>query len=256
MESKKIRVFWWKDIKNFGDLLTPELFRYFNINPSWSDIHSSDIISTGSILSLLPRNYAGIILGSGLISDRWDLVFPDAYIICLRGEETRKRINAPGTIYLGDPGLLADKLIKKREKKIYKLGIIAHFTDKSDMRIINLKKKYTNRINLIDVQNSPQKVIGEIDKCQYVLSSSLHGLITADSLGIPNGWIVLSNKVIGNGFKFYDYGSSIESQYIPQNITGQEDINDLCQLTRTTPEKIKFLKKDLEKIFIQTLSQI
>jgi hypothetical protein len=38
-----------------------------------------------------------------------------------------------------------------------------------------------------------------------VLSSSLHGLIAADALGVPNAWIGLSDALRGGDFKFRDY---------------------------------------------------
>ena len=41
-----------------------------------------------------------------------------------------------------------------------------------------------------------------------VLSSSLHGLVAADSFGVPNRHIVLSHKPKGDGFKFDDYYSA------------------------------------------------
>lgn len=43
--------------------------------------------------------------------------------------------------------------------------------------------------------------------CKCVLSSSLHGLIVADALGVPNRRIVLSDKIIGGDLKFDDYYS-------------------------------------------------
>lgn len=43
--------------------------------------------------------------------------------------------------------------------------------------------------------------------CKCILSSSLHGLIFADALGIPNRRIVLSDEIIGGDLKFDDYYS-------------------------------------------------
>ena len=43
--------------------------------------------------------------------------------------------------------------------------------------------------------------------CICILSSSLHWLIFADSLGIPNRRIVLSDEIIGGDLKFDDYYS-------------------------------------------------
>jgi pyruvyltransferase len=40
-----------------------------------------------------------------------------------------------------------------------------------------------------------------------VLSSSLHGLVIADSLRIPNQWAKLSTLIIGDDYKFVDYYS-------------------------------------------------
>ena len=48
----------------------------------------------------------------------------------------------------------------------------------------------------------------QLSKCKRVISSSLHDLILADSLVIPNIRIILSNKIYGGNFKFNDYYSS------------------------------------------------
>ena len=53
--------------------------------------------------------------------------------------------------------------------------------------------------------NNWKDVIDQITACDYIASSSLHGIILADAYGIPNVWIQLSNRIRGNGFKYRDY---------------------------------------------------
>ena len=53
----------------------------------------------------------------------------------------------------------------------------------------------------------PIKTLNKINVCETILSSTLNGLIAADSLNIPNQWIRVSDGVIGGDFKFNDYYS-------------------------------------------------
>lgn len=248
-DKNAIKVFWFDEKRNFGDLLSPTLLKRYNFRPLYSKVHQADIVSIGSILHFVPSQYSGYIFGSGLIEDQ-SRNFPNANIIGVRGELTLKKIGGPKVAFLGDPGLLADRLLKKRREKKYLVGIVPHYVDKQDERIQKLSQKYHKEIKIIDVQNTSLTVIREIDECEYILSSSLHGLVVADSLDIPNGWLLISKKVIGNGFKFYDYWSAFETRYEPFELLGTEKPLELTKMTHMASKKIPIIKLSIEKAYI------
>jgi len=109
-------------------------------------------------------------------------------------------------VSLGDPGILSSFLISNVKKK-YNVGIIAHYKEQDDPIFVELLKFYKNAV-FIDVKQDPINVITQISECNCILSSSLHGLIVADSFNIPNLHIVVTNKLLGDGFKFDDYYSA------------------------------------------------
>lgn len=250
-----IRAYWYEKTVNFGDLLTPEILRYYGLCPIHTPKQSADLLSIGSILDDVPENYCGIILGSGLKKDV-SRSFAKAKIIAVRGMLTQNRINAPSNVLLGDPGLLSDRLVKTRKKKQYVLGFVPHFFDKFDERIHKIQQQFERDVLIIDVQRPPRKVIADIDQCEYIISSSLHGLVVADSLGIPNAWVVLSDKVQGKGFKFYDYASACGKRYDPIYISENDRLLDLIKKTHNPCNQIDNIKRDLESAYHELASQV
>ena len=64
-----------------------------------------------------------------------------------------------------------------------------------------------NNLMFLPVIQSWEHMVGNISAhCRTVSSSSLHGLIVSDALGIPARWIRRSISILP--FKFYDYGDS------------------------------------------------
>lgn len=246
--GNSIKAYWYDRVVNFGDLITPYLLRKYGFTPVHTSINKAQIVSTGSILQDLSEDFSGYIVGSGLIFDITK-EFNQATILAVRGSLTRERINAPKSTLLGDPGLLSEKLIYKRQDKQFSIGIIPHYVDKLDKRIEKLYRTYKKEIRIINVQQVPEKVISEIDKCEYILSSSLHGLIVADALNIPNSWIVLSEKVLGNGFKFFDYASSHDTIYFPVFLDGNETLTNLIRTTHSVSPIIPEIKYLLDEIY-------
>jgi len=252
--GNRIDTFWYLKNKNFGDLLNPDILRYYGLIPLNTSKSAAQVITAGSILQSLPNTFAGYIIGSGLIDERYKNL-PKAKYLCVRGALTRERLNAPDTTPLGDPGLLVSKIYPGQRQKRFTLGIVPHYADKGDSRIKKLSQSYPKDIKVINVQRKPKKVVREIDRCEYILSSSLHGLITADALRIPNGWLVLSDKVRGAGFKFYDYTSAINRQIKPIKITGTERLSQLIEMIPPLDCQITEIQENLDLIFRSFVKQ-
>jgi len=235
---------------NFGDMLTPLLLKYYGIIAVPSVPKDAELFCTGSILEKVDKNFSGFILGSGLLRDQ-ALEFERAKILAVRGELTRERINAPKSTALGDPGILVDRLLRFRQQKKYKIGFVPHYEDKNDQRLIEIHRKNPDQTIVIDVQMEPAWVIRKIDQCEFILSSSLHGLITADSLGIPSCWIKLSDKLIGGDFKFLDYATSTDRHMEPVCLEGTESVDKLVLATHEVCKNTEMLKNRLDAVFEQ-----
>src|SRR5699024_6623502 len=110
-------------------------------------------------------------------------------------------------VALGDPGILAPLLVDGPVKKRYSLGVIPHYHDVSSPVIEQLRVLGPG-VRVIDVAWTPQEVAREIAACDAVISSSLHGLIFSDALGVPNAHIRLGDKLKGGLYKFHDYYSA------------------------------------------------
>jgi pyruvyltransferase len=201
-----LRIFYWNKKQNFGDLLGPLLLEKFSrISTTWSEAKDSEIVSTGSIIGLLPSDYTGIIAGSGKLKEE-SQVPKNAKVLGLRGPLSAKGIQ--GNFILGDPGLLADELIDRPDKE-YELGIVAHWTDD---KLIHDPRFTRYNPKIIRVSDEPLEVIRQIGQCKKIISSSLHGIILADAFGISRR-IELAPKQLtpqeGGLFKWRDYHASI-----------------------------------------------
>ena len=203
----------------------------------------------GSIIEMIGDGFSGIILGSGLIKHNTKMRMKKAKVMAVRGRITRDLIGAPKSTALGDPGLLISDIIETRQKKKYRLGLVPHYHDLADYRLHLLRKRYRGEIYLINVLRSPMSVAKDIDRCENIISSSLHGLVVADALGIPNRWAVLSDKIFGKGFKFRDYYSAMGVTRDPISIGRSEDVEKLVDLVYQPERCVSDLQAGLRKLF-------
>ena len=208
LPSETVRLFWWNAHRNFGDGLAPLLIsRFAGLEPRWSRPATSEAVIIGSIARLLPRRYYGVVVGIGKFHDGVRIDLSRASVLGLRGELTKSGSGARGDIVLGDPGLLAADLLLERPPVIYPLGVVAHFKDP------RLAVRYPDAHH-ISVELDPIKTITEIASCERIVSSSLHGIVTADAFGIPRRWEYY-DQLKGGHFKFHDYATALGMKLSP-----------------------------------------
>lgn len=177
----------------------------------------------GSILEHLPQSFSGVIAGCGKLHEHSLVDFPNARILALRGPLTAKGVK--GNYVLGDPGLLADELVPTQDK-LYDLGIVPHWTDKT-LATNPMFTKY-NPLIISPLQN-PLDVIRQIGQCKKIVSSSLHGIILADAFSIPRR-IEIPPRALshpnqeGGLFKWHDYSRSINMK-LEIGVTQEPDRN-------------------------------
>lgn len=195
---------------NFGDRLTPLLLEHFGIRCDWAPPEHADLIGVGSVLEKVPDRFQGVIWTSGLMHAHSPKNLPNARVVAVRGRLTLERLacGQSANVILGDGGLLGH-LAHRPGRKRFKLGLVPHFVDAGDP-VVGALQGTSAEITVVDVCRPPGEVIQAIGGCEHVLSSSLHGLVVADSLGVPNHWMELNHGVEvvqGSGFKYRDYYS-------------------------------------------------
>jgi pyruvyltransferase len=169
-------------------------------------------VAAGSIFNIV--NNKSIVWGTGIIGTHQKINKPHK-ILAVRGPDTRelclkKKWECPA-VY-GDPVLLLSELYTPTIEKEHDVGIIPHYVD---MQTKWVKTQREAGAFIIDITKEPLRVVDEMLKCRKILSSSLHGLIVADSYRIPSVWIRLSDKIAGADFKFKDYFKSVNRQNDP-----------------------------------------
>jgi len=91
-------------------------------------------------------------------------------------------------------------------------------------------------------------------QCRTIVSSSLHGLVVADSLGIPNMRMICSDRIRGGDYKYDDYYSAFGMTEHNRFDIREMDINniDIQRIIddyRITPDQVAQMKKELIEAF-------
>ena len=202
--------------RNFGDQLTTRLLTRYGIKHEWAPPTRCELIGAGSILSKVPRDWAGAVWGTGLIRPGMHADLRHARILALRGELTAAHVKHPRprpTYAFGDPGILVIDL-PRADVEPTSVLLVPHYVDK------DMVNRYPGE-RVLDITAPAEQVLGTIASARVVITSSLHALIAADALGVPH---VLEPhpRVTGGLHKFMDYASAFGERVIP----GQERLSD------------------------------
>jgi len=235
---------YWSTYKNFGDRFTPLLLRHIlGTNVSRVDRRGEApsfwIIGVGSILDHRSLDRSSV-WGTGVVKAGAVLRGTPRAVHAVRGPLTadwlaRRGVHLSDQVVFGDPGLLLPRLLPNRAPKRYRLAIIPHLVDLQHPWV--RAAAATDGAVVVDLSRPVAHVAATIASAESAISSSLHGLITADAYGVPSAWVEFSDKVWGNGFKFRDYYQALGiAPGEPLRITPRTSIDE-C-LTRVSVKPV------------------
>ena len=244
-----IHLIWYSEKINFGDTLSPLLFKILSKRKLSTGIIKKKNSSLLAIGSIMHRAETGnIIWGSGVRDDQ-PLKAKNLDVKAVRGPLTRKfllshNIECP-EIY-GDPAILLPYVYRpKISGKRYRVGIIKHFADRT-----NFEKFSSHEIKEINIRPNPLRIVDDILNCDLILSSSLHGIIVAEAYKIPACWMSPQVSLwtrVEPVFKYHDYYLSTERDAIPYEYSTETlDIDTAVE----TALKNKKPKIDSERLLL------
>jgi pyruvyltransferase len=192
--------------------------------------------------------------GCGLVNEHIEVRAP-AEVLAVRGRLTRDGLTRRGIRcgdLLGDVGLLLPDLIAPSQPR-HPVGLVPHYVD-SDSAFV--KDCLRAGVPVVNVSASLEQYVEQLTSCRRILSSSLHGIVFAHAYGIDAAWVKISDRVHGDGFKFYDYYSSlgVESSDVralsPLDST-IEKMSESCWRPDALPDRIS-----LGQSLVQRISEI
>jgi pyruvyltransferase len=261
-ENGDVPLIYWPVAPNFGDLLSPWLFakitgrairpcfsrplpinklRHFDFQlKDDSNLRRSNYISIGSIISR--ARDTSIVWGTGSFgTEQISQLSKGATYHAVRGPLTRQLLKNADIVapeVYGDPALLTPLLFTGPKTKTHDIGIVLRWSEKDWTA-----KKVGDGVKIIDLGSSDvEQTLNEILSCRRIVTSSLHGLIIADSYGIPNAYLA-SETPKGGIFKYLDYFASVDKFRLPKPFDFKVDRIDIDHLEKTftfDDRKIKF----------------
>lgn len=250
VKKNTVNLEYWQDAENVGDTLAPVIYHWMLKQKNITDKEIRKTIhlyTIGSILALTKYPSDAIVWGSGIhrffgvaVSARFNKI-RKLDIRAVRGPVTAYILESCGykcpKVY-GDPGILMPLIYKSKAKKVKgRISVIRHYK--------SIDNALPEGCHMISTKTSDYKFfIDEICSSELVISSSLHGIILAESYGIPA--IFLQEDMDKELIKYYDWYYSTERK----NIKFAYSIQEAMELEpMSLPENLDEMRKNLINTF-------
>ena len=202
-----VPTFWWDGHPNFGDDLTPWLLPRYGVVPLYSEPRQARVIGVGSLLEFLAPEHTGVVWGSGLMEDHVHRL-PHVTALAVRGPLTAERIGLTDEPAYGDPGILVARHLP-RPRPSGRPVLVPHGHHRATPALARMIQQAGDALRVVNVHQRAAPALRQIAAGSVVLTTSLHGLVTADAFGIPAVWTTLEPALDGGDFKFRDYEAAV-----------------------------------------------
>ena len=202
----------WCISNNIGDSLTPWLIHKITGRvPLYVpfDVEFPKVMVSGSVLNHAVKYTT--VWGAG-IAYQTDIISKGITCLAVRGPMTARSVRIQtgiDVVTCGDPAWLMPRYFAPATSIIplslltkYKVGICPHYLHQREVAAWVGNR---NDIKILNVFDSPEQFVLGVLSCDVIYSSSLHGLVIADAYGVPSQWIECTDKLGGDGIKFYDH---------------------------------------------------
>lgn len=216
----------WIKGQNFGDYFSPIIVSKVAQKFGFKKLvlpENKNLFAIGSILHFAKDK--DIIWGSGINGkiphDYYK--FKNLDIRMVRGPKTKNYLESKGHLVpnsYGEPGLLLSLLNPDLTYKP-EYGKIVVLPNLNEINVV--KKTVKNPLKFVSPLSHWSKVVFEILTSELVLTSSLHGIVVADSFGIPVRFVMpVGGETI---FKYQDYFYSTGRNIIHAPSSFKDGIN-------------------------------
>ena len=224
----RVNLEWFRDKVNLGDCLSPVICEHMLSKKGLSfDVpvsRTKHLMAVGSLLGGR-GNFDVTVWGSGLMSfsNIYSIyrkkIFQRHDVRAVRGPITRDALIQCGIdcpeVY-GDPAVLMPLVYRPEVDKQDDVVVVLHFNTDSSEKI--------DGVRYLDIRTSNyQSFLTELCSAKMVISSSLHGIILAETYNVPS--VFLAQNREREMMKYYDWYYSTERMCVKVAMTMKEALS-------------------------------